>query len=65
MFETRTCRRQEKLNINLENCAFRLCVLHNYITMPGAKNSCITRRKSENTHCEERFPFFLNQINKV
>ena len=32
-----TCRRHNKLNINLENCAFRWFVLCNYITMHGAK----------------------------
>jgi len=33
----KTCRRQQKLNINLENCAFRWFVLYNYIIMHGAK----------------------------
>jgi len=33
-----TCRRHQKLNINLENCAFRWFVLYNYITMHGANN---------------------------
>jgi len=32
-----TCRRHQKLNIILENCAFRWFVLCNYITMHGAK----------------------------
>ena len=33
-----TCRRQQKLIINLENCAFCWFVLYNYITMHGAKS---------------------------
>ena len=33
-----TCRRHQKLNINLENCVFRWFVLYNCITMHGAKN---------------------------
>jgi len=32
-----TYRRQEKLNIHSENCACRLCVLYNYITMHSVK----------------------------
>jgi len=32
-----TCRIHQKLNINLESCAFRWFVLCNYITMHGAK----------------------------
>ena len=31
------CRKQQKLNINLENCAFRWFVLYNYIITHGAK----------------------------
>jgi len=33
-----TCSRQQKLNINLENCAFRWFVLCSYITVHGANN---------------------------
>jgi len=38
MFET--CTRQQKLKIKyyLGNCAFRLYMLYNYITMHGAKD---------------------------
>ena len=30
--------RQQKLNINLEYCAFLFFILYNYNTIPGAKN---------------------------
>jgi hypothetical protein len=33
-----TCRRKEKLNINVENCAFLWFVLYNFTTMHGVKN---------------------------
>ena len=33
-----TCRRHQKLNINLEKCALRLFVLYNYVTTHGTKN---------------------------
>jgi hypothetical protein len=33
-----TCRRQQKLDINLEHCAFRWFVLHIYITLHYARN---------------------------
>ena len=33
-----TCRRHNKLNINLENCAYPLFLLHTCITIYGAKN---------------------------
>jgi len=44
----KTCRRYQKININLENCAFHCFVLYNYIRMYGAKNI----KKSSKTVCQ-------------
>ena len=45
-----TCRRHQKLNINLENCALRLFVLYNYIITYGKKTPffvCFADRASQ------------------
>ena len=47
-----TCRRDQKLNISLETCAFRWSVLYNCITVHGAKihkNNLLTFIQRDNS----------------
>jgi len=48
-----TCRRHQKLNSNLENCAFRWFVLYNYTTIHGEKTH---KKKKTNTTCFSKQP---------
>jgi hypothetical protein len=55
-----TCRRQKKLNICLETCAFHWFVLYNYITMHGAKNIKLYA-SSSTPNCLHIVPIVLEQ----